>query len=1133
MQVLESAGAVHRFIFLSDIARSSRLAEAYPREYQRALLEHNALIEQAVAAHGGSVYKHTGDGYVALFESAGGCVECAAELAVALTEIAPLVADEPLLVRIALHAGELQPAGSEYFGPALNRASRVCQVCHPGQVLLSDSVAAVLDQAQHGLVLRDLGLHHLRDLAEPQHLYQLVGKHFALREFPPLATLENRPNNLVRQPNAFIGREQELRELAELLLGSTRLVTIIAPGGYGKSRLAAQLCANLLHRFANGVFMAYLAPVREAQDVPYALGNALGFQFTGGRTPEQQLCDYLRNKELLLCLDNFEHLLACAPLVAQLLAAAAKLKLIITSREPLRLKGEQAFVLEPLPLVAGAGDYSEAELLFADRAALVNRSFALTPENSAEVRHFCGHMAGIPLAIELAAAWMDSFTLAELHDELTSQLELEARGSDLEQRHLSLKACLDWSWNLLGTEQQEQLMSLSVFRGGFFADAAAAVLNVKGMALRAALAKLCDKSWLYSREVDGQTRFFLRDMLAHEYASAMLGGTQVLAGAGAPPASSKLTTGESARSTEDSAPGHAPSQSLYKFAVCAHAAYFSALAEREGTRLSGGGTPDGGAAQMQALRTWQLELENIYEALDTGLRRGSVDWVVPIVQWLRRFLEMTGAALSELEVYTKLLTEANRLGSPILELQAQLGLGVSQFLLGDSASSQIAASAAGELSIRLGDPGGKADSLNNLGLVNHQWGNYSAARELFEQSLAIRRELSDRWGEALELYWLGYVDRRLNNISAAREFYGQSLAIRRETGDRQGEGQAALKLGELEEREGKFAAARELYAQGLEIQCELGGRPGQAEAIHGLASLEYRQGNFNAALELWGQALAIRRDLGDREGETRTLNCLGNTSYEQGNFSAAQERYVKALAILRETNSRSDEAQVLNNLGNVKRRQGNYSEARELLEQSLAIHVELGHRMDASYSLNNLGEIERQQGNYTAARELFGRSLAIKRELGDRWAEAYTLHGLGLLEHEQGNYALARDYHAQALAIRRDLGDKSGMAESCAAASALFVTLGEMRNAAVGIQGALSHASRSGLKFDPAVQNALAAGQVLLDSAVESSMISSEVLSLWRAEGVAKGIEELAQFVQSALEHVTKAVSDNDKSAEA
>jgi predicted ATPase len=167
--------------------------------------------------------------------------------------------------------------------------------------------------------------------------------------------------------------------------------------------------------------MAYLAPLREASDVPMTIASTLGCQFSGGRTPEQQLCDFLRAKELLLCLDNFEHLLDCAPLVSQLLAAAPKLRIVITSHEPLRIQGEQTYVLEPLPLEAGAGEYSDAELLFADRASLVNRSFILTPEISAEVRHFCEHMAGIPLAIEMAAAWMDTFTLAELHDELTNQ----------------------------------------------------------------------------------------------------------------------------------------------------------------------------------------------------------------------------------------------------------------------------------------------------------------------------------------------------------------------------------------------------------------------------------------------------------------------------------------------------------------------------------------------------------------------------------------------------------------------------------------------------------------------------------------------------------------------------------------
>jgi len=815
---LTSVAPVHRFILLTDIAQSSRLAEQYGKQYLNALEQHNKLVEQVVAARSGEVYKQTGDGYLVLFETAGACLEAALELGEALGKLALAAENEPLQVRLALHAGELKPSGPEYFGPALNRVSRICQVCNPGQVLLSAAVKATLPRALDGFELRDLGEHHLRDLAEPEQLYQLDSERFSRHEFPPLSTLDNRPNNLVEQPNAFIGRERELSELAELLLASKRLVSITAPGGYGKSRLAAQLCANLLHRFEHGVFMVYLAPVREILDVPTAIANALGYQFSGSREPQQQLCDYLREKELLLCLDNFEHVLDSAPLAARLIAAAPKLKAVITSREALRVKGEYIFPLEPLPIVAtGAEQYSEAVRLFVDRAALVKHGYTINADNAAQIQHFCGHLAGIPLAIELAAAWMDGFTLEELHQELTSQLELEARISGGPARHHSLTACLDWSWGLLGAEQQDLVMRLAPFRGGFFSEAASAVLSLDGMRLRSALLKLCDKSWLYSREVEGQTRFFLRDMLVSDYAFTKLAET---------------------RGQEDS---------LFEQAVGAHAAYFAEFAKREGPRLEGGGTPDGGTAQRQAVRAWRLELENVSEALDTALHRQNLDWLLPIAAHLARYLEFSSAFFMALERYSTLHVAAVALGDSSLLLQAKLGLGRMLWLLGRSVEAKVFLEDSRDIAVARADHLSEVTALTNLGVVHFLTGD----------------------------------------SAHAAEYYAQALALARQIGDRRGEISALVNLANVRNSQGDNASAEELYRQGLQICREFGNRFAEANTLGNWGCNQYTQGEIFHSAELHHQALALKHELGDRAGVAISSSCSAAPLAALGEYRSA------------------------------------------------------------------------------------------------------------------------------------------------------------------------------------------------------------------------------------------------------
>jgi len=1067
----DSAGEVQRFILLSDIAGSSRLAEALPQQYHAALKRHNALTERAVASHGGSVYKQTGDGHIALFETAGACLTCARELAEGFAKFEPLAGDELLLVRIALHGGELRPVGAEYFGPALNRASRICQVCHPGQVLLSGAVADGAGVPPGGAALLDLGLHHLRDLAEPEHLYQLDDERFARREFPPLPTLNNRPNNLLQQPNLFVGRERELAGLSQLLLDSQRLVTIAAPGGYGKSRLAAQLCADLLPRFERGVFFVELAPLTEHTRIVYELANATGFQFYGSRDPQEQLTDYLREKELLLCFDNFEHVLPGAPLVSEIIKAAPRVKIVITSREPLRITGEQVYALQPLQVQVGGAGVSardpslagtearptEAALLFADRAALVNPGFKLDAASSLLIEQVCAKLEGVPLSIELAAAWTDSFTLPELLAELSQQLELAARLSDVPERHRSVRASLDWSWSLLTGEQRQTLMALSTFRGGCFIDAASAVLDMKGMELRQALAALADKSWLFSRPVDGQTRFFIRDMASHEYAFEKLRETGTGRGDAVHRRASEQGRSMASPLREDT---------LYEQAVMAHARYFSALMEREGPKLHGHG-------QLEALSAIRLELLNIYETLDilqnrlpgdgaflsgrarvpapqpsslAGAEARStenydadelVELLRPIARWLGQYLEMTSEFRVMLERYQGLKDAAGQASClrPLL-LQAMVGCGWAQQRLSAYEAARAELAEARKTAEALCDRIAVAYSLQALGNIEFEQGDSSAAHELFAEALAVRREIGYRTGIAASLDNLGLVERMQGNYGAARKLHAESLTIRREIGDRYG----------------------------------------IAYSLDNLGNVERTQGNYGAARELFAEALAIRREIGDRRGIAASLGNLGLVEYSQGNYGAA----------------------------------------RELFAESLAIKREIGDRRGIAASLNNLGLVERMQGNYGAARKLHAESLAIRREIGDRYGIAYSLDNLGNVERTQGNYGAARELFAEALAIKREIGDQEGMCHSLAVTGCLLASREQHQAAAVCLYGARHYAAKLGYTFEPTERELLEQGLAITEHP-DTGLPPADRERL-KAQAEAMSLDDLAQFAQGELE---------------
>jgi len=498
-------------LLFTDIEGSTRLLRRVGDAYADLLAEHRRLLAEAFEQHRGSIVDSEGDAFFVAFASARDAVAGAEEAQRALAEH-PWPADGELRVRMGLHTGEPRVVDGRYVGLDVHHAARVMAAGHGGQVLLSESTRALLDD---GTRLSDLGEHRLKDLSHPQRLYQLDLDGLPV-EFPPLKTLDNRPTNLPVQPNELIGRERELEEAAALLTNGLRALTLTGPGGTGKTRLALQLAADVVEEFPDGVFFVSLAPVRDWELVAPTIARTLGLREQPGETVLETLDGYLGDKELLLVLDNFEQVLAAAPAVAGLSASASQLKLLVTSRTPLRLSGERTYPVPPLEL-------TESVRLFAERAHAAALDFDVTDENEAAVAEICRRLDGLPLAIELAATRIRSLPPPALLRRLDQRLKLLTGGAqDLDERQRTLRGTIEWSYELLPQAERELFARLGVFVGGSRLDAAEALCGAIEIDVLDGLQSLVEKSLLRQRpDADGEPRFWMLETI-REFALGLL-----------------------------------------------------------------------------------------------------------------------------------------------------------------------------------------------------------------------------------------------------------------------------------------------------------------------------------------------------------------------------------------------------------------------------------------------------------------------------------------------------------------------------------------------------------------------------------------------------------------------------------
>jgi predicted ATPase/class 3 adenylate cyclase len=536
------------FLF-TDIEGSTRLWEADAEIMRTALARHDEIMRDAIGRHDGFVFATGGDGFAVAFARAGDAVAAAtdAQRALQAKDLPP--------VRMGIHTGESVERGGDYFGPTVNRAARLMAVAHGGQVVVSGATAPLVD----GFELRGLGEHRLRDLSRPERVHQLVVD--GLRdEFPTLRSLDARPTNLPTQLTNFIGREDEAKTVAELI-GDHRLLTLTGVGGVGKTRLAVQVAAEMLPEFDDGAWLCELAAAEDEDALVDVVATTLAARPRSGMSLLESVVEFIRNKHLLLVVDNCEHLIdAAGDLVDAVLAGCPSTRVLATSREGLGIPGEKLLALRSLTTPTRGADFAaiasaDAVRLFLDRAELASSGFALDQSNAQAVLEICRRLDGIPLAIELAAARVASMSPADIAALLDERFRLLTGGRRRAvERHHTLRATVDWSYTLLSEVERCVFDRLGVFGGTFDAAAAQAVSTdggIEAFDVLDALGELVSKSMLTAEPVGDSTRYSLLETL-RQYALEQL----------------------TARDEADH----------YR---CRHAAHYAAFAERIGPLLLG------------------------------------------------------------------------------------------------------------------------------------------------------------------------------------------------------------------------------------------------------------------------------------------------------------------------------------------------------------------------------------------------------------------------------------------------------------------------------------------------------------------------------------------------------------------
>jgi len=886
------------FLF-TDIEGSTLLSQMQPEAMQNALVRHHAILRAAIESNHGHVFQIVGDSCSAAFDNALHALNTALDAQRRLRD-EPWGEMKPICVRMGLHTGVVNISEGSLERPysgysTIAFAQRIMSAAHGGQILLSGVTRELLNGLLPSeVILRDMGEHRLKDLLNLIHLYQVVTADLPA-DFPALKTLDSFPNNLPIQLTSFIGRERELVEVRRLL-SNTRLLTLTGPGGTGKTRLALRMAEELLPSFADGIWLAESAPLTDTSFIPPTIAEIFGLRELPNRPILNVVTDYLRAKQLLLILDNCEHLIeGCAKLSDHLLRSCPRLKIIASSREALGIAGETAYRVPSLSLPDPAQVTREALMeaesvrLFVERASAADPKFDLTNENASDVAQICRRLDGIPLALELAAARLRVFSTEEIAARLDDRFSLLTGGSRAAlERHQTLRALIDWSYDLLSKDERRLFRHLSVFAGSWTFEAAEAVCSVplsrgesptgvlreevgsEGLDFLNLLTHLVDKSLVMAdtNTQERSTRYHLLETI-RQYAVEKL-----------------LEAGESRQ------------------ARARHMDFFLKFAEAAQPHLNG---PE----DLEWLSRLEMEYDNLRAALEwatqndilRALRLGTaldqfwnrhgyhVEGRRFLLEALARLQELppvegeaadqrislqaralnvfgalgfgVGDLVGSLKIFEESTGLSRQIGEKSTLAQALSTLGYARTFVGDAEGSYRAAEEGLTLAREVGDKVLLARALRNMVsaiVVTH--GDPKAAQAYAEEGLQLLREAGARWDLAMALFHMGSSATKQGNYAEARSRFEACLPLFSELRDRHHGNGVTSELAHLERQQGHFAQAKVLYRVTLLEWQRLGFRAAIAHELECLAMIAKAQEEDQRAAILFGAAEILRETIG-------------------------------------------------------------------------------------------------------------------------------------------------------------------------------------------------------------------------------------------------------------------------------
>jgi predicted ATPase/class 3 adenylate cyclase len=809
------------FLF-TDIEGSTQLLRALGADYRAVLERHAEIVREALEMHGGIEVGTEGDAFFAVFESAVDAVAAAVAAQRGLA-MEPWPIGHQVRVRMGLHTGEGQLGGDSYVGLDVHRAARIAAAANGGQVLLSAATRALIQPSlPAGVALRDLGSHELKDLGEPEHLAQLVVEGLQA-DFPAIRSLET-PSALPGEVTSFVGRQREVDE-ATRLLASTRLLTLTGPGGTGKTRLALRIAAGLVSAFRDGVFFVDLSPLTDPGLVGSSVARSLGLTEQVGQPIMDLLESHLQRRELLLVLDNFEHLLSANGVVKRLLAAAPHVKVLATSRTILNLYGEQEYAVPPLDLpdlgaATGASELANAAAvaLFIARAQAVKPSFAVSLEGLRSVAEICIRLDGLPLAIELAASRVRMLEPREILARLEAHLPvLGTGGTDLPPRQRTLTAAIEWSYGLLPPAERALFARLAVFAGGCTLDAGDAVCNPEGelgLDTLDGIASLVQQSLVQARSAADESRFGMLETIRE------FGRDRLRADGGWP---------ETGRR---------------------HLVYFRDLAESAEPQFLG---PD----RASWLDRFEREQANIRAALTLAVDVGDAEAGQRLAAAVWRFWFQRGH-LREGVAWLEAVLELQPDVISATRGKAYSALGGLAYWLLDVDRTENAYEAAVHLYRRIGDRGGEAEALFNRAFVPTMRADAAETRRRFEASLAAALEIGRDDLAAHSRASLGVEAVAAGDPRAGLALEQEALAFFRDSDDLFKQADILATIAMAHRALHELPLARAAYLEAIRLSTDTTNLPGVGVGLIVGAAVESTAGRHVDAIRMIGAAEALR-----------------------------------------------------------------------------------------------------------------------------------------------------------------------------------------------------------------------------------------------------------------------------------